>query len=130
MNTAENIIISADDAQILSGLLNGTAEQAAELLTEAFGGAEIVEPDRVPTDIVRLNAPVEYLEAETGARRRVTLVPPQDADPNARRISVLSPVGRAVLGRKVGMVSEADLPNGLSLELEIVAVEPLAVTPA
>jgi|SRR5690606_4249000 len=126
MNAAENIIISVDDAQVLSALLNGTVEQATELLTDAFGGAEIVETNRMPADIVTLNAPVEYVEVESGARRRVTLVPPQDADPGARKISVLSPVGRALLGRKVGTITAAQLPNGTELELEIVAVEPVA----
>lgn len=126
MNAAENIIISVDDAQVLSALLNGTVEQAAELLTDAFGGAEIVDTNRMPADIVPLNAPVEYIEVESGARRRVTLVPPKEADPGARRISVLSPVGRALLGRAVGTITEAQLPNGLELELEIVAVEPVA----
>lgn len=130
MNAAEHIIISSDDAKVLSDLLDGTLEQAAELLTEAFGGAEIVEPDRMPADIVRLNAPVEYLEVENDARRRVTLVPPQDADPTARRVSVLSPVGRALLGRKVGAVSEAELPNGQLLELKILAVHPVEVAAA
>jgi len=125
MNRAEDIIICADDARALSAMLDRPVEQAAAIVAETFGGAEIVAAARMPADVGRLNAPVEYREVESGAKRCVTLVAPADADPALKRVSVFSPVGRALFGRAVGSFTEAKLPNGQTLELEILHVGPV-----
>jgi len=75
-----------------------------------------------PPDVVRIYATVEYMELQSGLRRRVSIVPPAEADAASGRISLLSPVGRALLGRSVNQISEALLPDGRSLALKIESV--------
>ena len=125
MNVQPDIVISVDDARTLSALLDGATHQAAEMLAEVFGGAEIVEAASLPPGVVPMNAPVQYVEVAKGAVRNITLVSPAEADPALGRISVLSPVGRALLGRAVGMVSKVELPNDQTIELKITNVEPV-----
>ncbi|HEY9397537.1 MAG TPA: GreA/GreB family elongation factor [Burkholderiales bacterium] len=125
MNVQPDIVISVDDARTLSALLDGATHQAAEMLAEVFGGAEIVEAANLPPGVVPMNAPVQYVEVAKGAVRNITLVSPAEADPALGRISVLSPVGRALLGRAVGMVSKVELPNDQTIELKITNVEPV-----
>ena len=127
MNVQPDIVISVDDARTLSALLDGATHQAAEMLAEVFGGAEIVEAANLPPGVVPMNAPVQYVEVAKGAVRNITLVPPAEADPGLGRISVLSPVGRALLGRAVGMVSKVELPSGQTIELKITNVEPVVL---
>ncbi len=125
MNAQPDIVISVDDARTLSALLDGATHQAAEMLAEVFGGAEIVETAALPRSVVPMNAPVRYVEVAKGAVRNITLVPPAEADPALGRISVLSPVGRALLGRSVGMTTKVELPNDQTIELKITNVDPV-----
>lgn len=119
----QNIVISVDDARALAAMFNGTLHQATELLGEAFDGAEIVASEKLPKTVAALNAVVDYVELAKGAARSVMLVGPAEADPAAGRVSVLSPVGRALLGRTVGATSEIELPSGLALKLKIKSVK-------
>lgn len=73
-----------------------TAEDADGLLYE-LERARVVDDAAVPSDTVRMGATVRY-RAGGGAEREVTLVYPKDADIAAGRISVLTPVGTALLG--------------------------------
>jgi regulator of nucleoside diphosphate kinase len=130
MNT-ENLFISADDARALAAILGDIpADQASALLAEAFNGADVVVPPSLPPNVVGIYTCVEYIEIESGVRRGITLVPPAEADIAAGRISLLSPVGRALLGRSVGAVSEVYLPEGRTLMLKIEAVTPRAADTA
>jgi regulator of nucleoside diphosphate kinase len=67
---------------------------------------------------------VTYEELPARAHRRVTLVVPRQADAGAGRISVLSPVGRALLGQPSGRVVDIELPMGRQLSVHIRRVEP------
>lgn len=83
----------------------------------------IVTPDdSIPKDIVTMNARVCYRDEATGAERWVELAYPEAADPSAGRISVLAPVGAALLGLRVGQDIEWDFPNGAVRRLTVIAV--------
>jgi regulator of nucleoside diphosphate kinase len=74
--------------------------------------AEIVPGARIAPDIVTVNSTVSFREELTGTVHKVTIVYPQDFSISERRISVLSPVGRALLGRRVGAKSTFVMPDG------------------
>jgi len=80
--------------------------------------AEIVPRERIDGDIVTVNSVVSFRD-ELSGEHRVTLVYPPDADMAQRRISVLSPVGRALLGRRVGARTSFALPDGTRRELRV-----------
>jgi regulator of nucleoside diphosphate kinase len=74
--------------------------------------ATVVSSDAIPPDVVTMNSQVILAYESTGVRRRVTLVYPQDANSALERISVLHPLGTALLAARPGQ----RLPGGLRLE--------------
>jgi regulator of nucleoside diphosphate kinase len=98
------LVISSRDYDRLESLLRapsvgGVSNKAA--LEAELERAEIVEPEQVPPNVVTMNSTVRFSIAESGEEFRLTLVYPKDAG-EADRISVLAPVGSALLGLAVG----------------------------
>lgn len=87
-----------------------------ELVTEH---AEIVPGTRIAPDVVTLNSTVSFRDEVTLSVHRVTVVYPQDVSISRRRISVLSPVGRALLGLSVGGAAAVELPDGSTRDIRI-----------
>ena len=102
------LFLSTNDAAALHVLVGqrrhaqGPESEAVQALQDLLEEAELLPQERMPADRVTMNSQVTYVEDPGGAHRTVTLVHPADADPAAGRISVLSPVGRALLGRAPG----------------------------
>ena len=84
--------------------------------------ARTVRPHAVPRNTVRVGSAVSYEELPTGTQRHVTLVVPRDADASAGRISVLSPVGRALLDHAKGQVISVALPMDRQLSVRVLDV--------
>ena len=74
--------------------------------------AEIVPGDRVDPDVVTVNSTVSFRDEVTRMVHRVTVVYPSEMSIGHRRISVLSPVGAALLGKRAGSLAIVDLPDG------------------
>jgi regulator of nucleoside diphosphate kinase len=87
--------------------------------------AELAEPARMPADVITMNS-TALVRVEDGDRgdhqRELTLVYPRDADGSAEKVSVLAPVGSALLGLRVGDRIEWPMPGGRSARLEVLAV--------
>ncbi len=109
------IILTSLDLDRLEALLDSLPANAfagrAELQAE-LERAEIVAPDQVPPDVVTMNSTVRFTIAETGESFRLTLVYPKDVGGDAGRISVLAPVGSALLGLSVGDQMQWPRPGG------------------
>lgn len=95
-------------------------DRRIRFLTKRLESAVIVRGDEVRQGEVRFGATVE-VEDEEGARKVYTLVGPDESDPGSGRLSYKSPLGRALMKRKVGDVVTVHRPAG-ELELEIVAI--------
>ena len=91
-----------------------------ELIDMVTAEADIVPGERIGPDIVTVNSKVSFRDELTGALHTVTLVFPHEFSISERRISVLSPVGRALLGRRVGDVAPLDMPDGAERRIRIV----------
>jgi regulator of nucleoside diphosphate kinase len=74
--------------------------------------AIVVSPEDVPNTVVTMNSTVELIDLDNGKREAYTLVFPDDADLEQGKISVLAPIGTAMLGYEVGDVFEWDVPAG------------------
>ena len=123
------VVLSADDAEMISNLIGAGglpsfSGAAGEALAESLEAATVVPATELPPTVVAMNSVVEYVELPGGTVRDVVLVHPSAADVSAGRISVLSPVGRALLGRKVGDVCEVTVPGGSKLAVTIAGVGP------
>ena len=119
-----DLLVSARDAEALASVVgdHNHANEAADALAELVMEARLVPDDELPENRVAMNSRVTYRDGD-GAERTIRLVHPREADAGALRISVLSPVGRALLGRKRGSTIVAALPGGRTSELHILDVE-------
>jgi regulator of nucleoside diphosphate kinase len=108
----QDIIITTADFERLQPVLDGHDTPAAELLDLELRRARLVEPSQVPADIVTMNSEVVYEDCDTFAKRKVRVVYPKDADADNGRVSVLAPIGTALLGLRVGQSITWRVPNG------------------
>jgi regulator of nucleoside diphosphate kinase len=105
--TTHNTLITDRDAgrlaRIVENLLRhaSAVEHGAEALHETLDAARIVPSVEIDPDIVTMNSEVT-IEEEHGRRRAVKLAYPEQADPANGHVSVLSPLGNALLGARVG----------------------------
>src|SRR5687768_7182196 len=109
----EHIIITDADLERLLPVLDHHDGVLSESLESELHRAVIVAQRDVPPDIVTMNSEVVYEDAATGARRAIRVVYPKDADAAAGRISILAPVGAALLGLRVGQEITWRVANGI-----------------
>lgn len=93
-----------------------------DLIDEVLDSAELVPSRAVSPDVVTMNSQVELADLSTGHRQRLTVCYPRDADPSAGLVSVLSPVGASVIGRRVGSIARWQTPSGDEGAAEVVAL--------
>ncbi|HZP72880.1 MAG TPA: transcription elongation factor GreA [Gaiellaceae bacterium] len=96
-------------------------EQRIAMLKERLATAEVVEP-QLGNGRVDVGERVRLRELDSGERLDVELVGSLEADIVAGRISVASPVGRAIVGLRRGQVADVDAPGG-QIRFRVVAVE-------
>jgi regulator of nucleoside diphosphate kinase len=98
-----------------------------ESLKEELDRAHIVLPKDIPPDIVTMNSRVRLSDMSKGEEQVYTLVFPRDADTATGKISVLAPIGTAILGYRVGDIIEWQVPAGKRmLKIEDVLYQPEA----
>ena len=107
--------------------LEGIASRAAtaeldEMLDALLTRAAIVPPDAIPKDVVTMNSRVVCALEGEPAPRDWTLVYPDDADLAAGRLSVLSPVGQALLGARAGRTVDYRLSDGRQQRVTVLEV--------
>ncbi len=96
-------------------------------LRQELDRATIVSPEEVPPDVVTMNSRVILRNADTSEERTLTVVFPKDADLAAGSISVLAPVGTAILGYRQGAVVEWPVPAGATrFRIEEILYQPEA----
>jgi regulator of nucleoside diphosphate kinase len=115
LNTKPEIIISSLDADRLYALMESLPANsfAGENELEAeLGRANIVEPHEVPSTVVTMNSTVNFVVESTGEEFTLTLVYPKNIDSSGNKISILAPVGSALLGLSQGDQIEWPKPGG------------------
>ena len=112
------IIMNAADHEELScaiaalGRLTERGRDELAALRAELERAEIVAPEEVPSDVITMNSRAELLDLDSSERMEFTLVFPREADIEQGRISVLAPLGTAMLGYHVGDEFEWVVPYG------------------
>ena len=119
MNNENDIIITASDHAELSSVIAFTGKVSLRvkwelrLLENELKRARIVASEEVPPDVITMNTRAELLDLESGERMEFTLVLPIDENINDGKISVLAPLGTAMLGYSVGDEFVWHVPHGL-----------------
>jgi len=113
-----SIIVTQADMDRLTRLLHAFKhslfrdQQQLDLLGQTLAAAEVRPSAEVPRDVVRVNSRVRVFDFDTRRREVYTLTFPEEADISKGMISVLAPLGIALLGRRKGDVIEAKVPGG------------------
>lgn len=116
------IIISSLDYERLEQLLemgNFSRTPGADALYEELGRATVLAPEQIPAGLVTMNSLVRCTDDSTGKVFEVTLVYPAQADASSGKVSVLAPVGSALLGLSVGQSIDWPVPGGRTMRLRV-----------
>ncbi len=101
------------NALIADAKANRGSKKHLQGLEEELSRANVVDSRDIPPDVVTMNSQIRLKDVDTGEKMTLRLVFPQDADVNQDRISVLAPVGTAIIGFKVGDIAEWPVPSGI-----------------
>ena len=124
--TMPAIIVSEFDYNRLTSLaaiLGDRAPDVASVLQSEMNRARVVPAAVLPAAVVQMGSTVEF-STDTGQRKRVTLVFPGDADIAAGRISILTPIGTALIGLSPGQSIAWTARDGRRHRLTVLSVEP------
>jgi regulator of nucleoside diphosphate kinase len=120
MSLKDKIYITEFDLKRLKGLIKHAKEswdkrliRHLDDLDDELERAEIVRPEEIPADVITMNSTFHATDLETGKAVVYTLVFPGNADSTNAKISVLAPIGTAVLGYRVGDIVEWPVPAGI-----------------
>ncbi len=122
------IVISARDLERLRRLIDasrrfsGRDAEHIDALEHELDRA-VVKHGKMPDKVVTLDSSVRMKDLDSGRELFYQIVLPKHANANEGRISVLAPIGTALLGYKVGSVVEWKVPSGLR-RFKIIAVQP------
>jgi regulator of nucleoside diphosphate kinase len=122
------IVISEADHERLSRLAASAFDRSPDVAARLLGEldrAEVVSPDRLPPNVVAIGSTVEFMD-RGGGPRKVTLVYPGEADIARGRVSVLTPIGAALIGLSPGQSITWLGLDGQERWLTVLAVEPPA----
>jgi regulator of nucleoside diphosphate kinase len=117
----QDIVITSFDLQRLqkqietfeeSGRFPQDAEYIETLKTE-LAKATVVDPAQVPDDVITMNSCVQLKDLDTKRQLEYTLVFPEKADSADRKVSILAPLGTALIGYRVGDTIEFKAPAGI-----------------
>lgn len=96
-------------------------------LEEEVSRAQVVDPLKVPPTVITMNSRVKLRDLDTGEEMDFTLVFPREADIDRGRLSVISPVGTAILGYTEGDTIEWKVPSGRRrIKIEKILYQPEA----
>ncbi len=123
------IVVSSLDLQRIESLLKSLPDQdfpGRDDLEAELARADIVDPAKMPPDVVTMNSTVKFRIESSSKEFHLTLVYPSDVDTSGGTISILAPVGSALLGLSRGDVIEWPKPGGgvLRVHIEEVTYQP------
>lgn len=119
------IIVMEHEARRLSALASSSAvpfPRVAHFLEGEIERASVVAENSDMRGVVRMGSQVRYCDDKTGEVRDVVLVYPHEADIMLKRVSVLTPVGAALIGLSVGQAIEFQTPGHNKRSLTVLGV--------
>lgn len=129
------ILISKTDLERLKSLLASAKKflrhcspEHLSILEEGLEQARVITEEKIPANVITMNRRALVLDLDAGKKFEYVLVYPREADVAKGKISVLAPIGTAMLGGRVGEVIEGRVPAGVR-RFKIEDVKPLAETP-
>ena len=104
--------------------IQGKTISRIRFLQKVLENSRVIDPEARPKDRVSLLSHVEFTNLTTNARMKFEIVSPHEMDLEAGKISLKSPIGAALMGKKVGEIAEARVPSGtLRLRIESITLD-------
>lgn len=125
MNSLPQITVSTLDLARLDALLDSHAAQAQPDLDDLrmeLDRARVVEPEAMPPNVATMNSTIRFAIEPSGKAFELTLSYPEDVRGQPDRISILAPVGSALLGLSVGQEIEWPVPGGKTVRVRVIDV--------
>lgn len=125
--SASPVILLKTDYEVLNSYVKNlqgmqvNEKENYRKLSEELKKASLVEDKDFPKDVVRLDSTVVIKDLTTNRNMTLTIVLPQKADIKQKKVSVLAPVGTALIGFKKGQIVSWDVPSGKK-DFEIIEV--------
>lgn len=117
------LLISRLDCDRIEALLEAKPNDPAhDALRNELARAQLCEPGDMPGDVITMNSTARFIDEASGEEHEMTLVYPRDVDGNAGRVSILAPVGSALLGLHVGETIDWQVPGGRKLRLRVLGI--------
>lgn len=137
INAGDNLMTNKDiyltnlDVERLQKLYSNpnlmTQKPYIQKLKDEINRAVIVDPSKILADIVTMNSKVQLVDIDTKEEMIVTLVYPEDSDISAGKISILAPIGTAILGYSQGDIVQWEVPDGTrNLRINSILYQPEA----
>ena len=114
----KELVLRTDDYKLLIAYLNGVAGKTAfdrrnaEELRAELKKARLVDKEEFPSDVVRINSTVRVKDEEKDKVLEFMLVTPDRANITENRISIMAPIGTALLGFRKGQQVKWQVPSG------------------
>lgn len=119
-----HLYITESDMESLEALIEiGSRKDAAYLrsLEDELQHAHIVTSNEIPHDVITMNSTVRLKDLDSGEEKTFTLVFPEKTKTTSNAISILAPIGTALIGYREGDIIEWDVPGGTK-RLEVLEI--------
>jgi hypothetical protein len=117
-------LVSNPDVLILDEPDTHLDREGKAFLQKVLEHSRVIDPEALPKDRVCLLSRVEFTNLSTNTRLKFQIVSPHEMNLEAGKISLKSPIGAALMGRKVGEIAEAQVPSGtIRLKIEGITLD-------
>lgn len=119
------ITVTETDYDRIDALLDETGETVPGIreLRAELDRANVVASDKISANVVTMNSTITFENIDSGKHFEMALVYPKDIDGRPDKVSILAPVGSALLGLAVDQVIQWQVPGGDTLELRVLDVQ-------
>jgi regulator of nucleoside diphosphate kinase len=120
------LLISDKDMRALYALLNTRRAEGLNPLEEELSKATVVPEEKMPPDVVSIQSMVRVKDLDSGQETEFQLVFPHEAKVEEKKVSILVPMGMAVIGLRAGQTYEWPMPGGKTKHFRVISSHRLA----
>lgn len=113
MSSYHSLVVTSQDFDRVQEAMRSASGVDVDRLDSELARAQIIDQKEAPRSLVTMNSEVTYEDLKSGKRHTVRLVYPRDANARKNQISVLAPLGSALLGLRDGQKVEWPMPRGI-----------------